>query len=468
MTWNYRCQWLCHFLITGIFCFGSLPGEEASLDGREKIALTLYSNGMALIKELRHVTVKVGEGKVALTAVPAATLPDSIQLKVLDMPIGFEILEQSFAHHTADPEQLLKHYVGRQIELEWRNPYQDRTQKVEATLLSHNAGTSLYKIGDTIHFGHVGKPVLPISSDVALEPTVSASYISGVAGGYFMELSYLTEGLNWTADYQLILNGEKAILSSWATLKNDGEVSFRDAEVGLIAGDVHRAPGYGRKAYALRTVEARDVTSPSSPAPVFDYQRFPLGRRLDLLHHQSKKIQLLEKAEMPVKRIYLAEGAQSFYGDTMGREEQRPVQIYLEFKQLEKEGVPLPAGNLQAYLQEDSGRLQWIGEDKLPHTPTGELVKCRLGNAFDIITEQKQTMYTQLSSRKHSSSYAWTVRNRKSEAVTVLLQQRFSGQWQIDDASHEYKGIDASTIQFPVTVQANDFITVTYRVQVGI
>jgi hypothetical protein len=111
--------------------------------------------------------------------------------------------------------------------------------------------------------------------------------------------------------------------------------------------------------------------------------------------------------------------------------------------------------------------LQFVGEDRIDHTPQDERVRLRMGNAFDIVAERVQTDYKVLNSgHLYESSYKITLRNHKEEDVTVQVVERMVGDWEVLNASHEHKKESSHRIRFDVPVERKSSAEVTYTVRV--
>lgn len=459
-------------LLTLAATFHPLTAQPNSLENgvRDNISLTLYSNGIAYAREMRHVSLPVGEGSLMMQDIPSNLIASSVHVQSVNQPDAFHVLEQDFAYDTLSPTELMNRFVGKDIQLEVYNAYQDRSELINATVLSNSGGVPVYKIGDKIYAGHHGRPVFPMSDDLSIVPTLIWKYHNGTEAQHRLELAYLTRGISWTADYNLLLQEghESGLLSGWVTINNLGSASFPEAEVALMAGEVHEvSPPAGDISYAYRS-HKMELSEPQA-RPVFDYELFPLPRLTSIEGNQSKQVPLFRDIKLRSSRKYVADGVMNFYntGYRASDDYRRPVKVFVVLDQVAGKETAIPAGSMRVYTEED-GQRRWVGEDRMPHTPKGESVEVRVGNAFDIIAEQRQTDYTQLSSRLHSSSWAWELKNKKDEAVTVLVQQRFPDNWQVEDSSQEFTTVDASTIQFEVEVPAQGDHTLTYRVQVGI
>ena len=128
--------------------------------------------------------------------------------------------------------------------------------------------------------------------------------------------------------------------------------------------------------------------------------------------------------------------------------------------------MPLPAGIMRLYKADTDGSLQFIGEDSIKHTPKDEEVRLKIGEAFDVVAERKQTDYQVLSPHLYESAWEISLRNHKKEDIMVGVSEPLTSDWEIINASHDYTKVDAFTIRFDVPVRKDEEVKVKYRVRV--
>jgi len=107
-----------------------------------------------------------------------------------------------------------------------------------------------------------------------------------------------------------------------------------------------------------------------------------------------------------------------------------------------------------------------VGEDRIDHTPKDETLNLKIGNAFDVVCERKQTDFQRISGSMFEVEYEVTLRNHKTSAVPVEVNEPIGGTWQMLRASHVWTKTDAWAARFAVTVPADGTTTVRYRVRV--
>ena len=340
---------------------------------------------------------------------------------------------QNYEYDLINREKLLDKYVGKKIKLVNVNQFKDRTSIVDAELLSNNQG-QIYVIDGEIHLGYPGYPVLPkLPEDLIAKPTLTWLYQSTADKPLDLEVSYLTNNLNWKADYVVLVNADDtaADVSGWVTLDNKSGAAYRDARLKLVAGDVHRVMDTVPQApvpKAARTMMAKEQQF--AEKAFFEYHIYDLQRKTTLKNNQTKQVSLLEAYVAGIKKELLAYGIKTYYTrQFMENQPKQPVNVYITLKNSKdnKLGMPLPAGIMRLYKQDTDGSRQFIGEDRILHTPKDEDVKLKVGQAFDVVAERKQTDFKQLSTLMYETEWEITVRNHKDHEVSVGLIEPLPG-----------------------------------------
>jgi hypothetical protein len=291
-----------------------------------------------------------------------------------------------------------------------------------------------------------------------------------------VELSYLTGGLSWKADYVVELNAAEDALdvSGWVTLTNTSGATYRNARLQLVAGDINQvAPEMatrGRPQLMAATAMAK-AESDMVEESLFEYHLYTLERPTTIAENQTKQVALLSAAGVPARRELVLQGADYYYQGLSGDLGTKlKVAAFLEFdnKEASRLGVPLPKGVARVYKKDKSGNAQFIGEDRLDHTAKNEKVRLKLGNAFDVSADKKQTDFKRLSNTSKfgfvaESAYEVVLRNAKKEPVTVTVQEPIPGDWQMLAASQPHTKVSANMAVWKVTVPAEGKTVLTYR-----
>ena len=449
--------------------------EVVSSGARDQSAVevTVYNNNLGLIKDVRTVSLPVGEGELRFMDVASHIRPETVLVRSDASPSSFSVIEQNYEYDLMNARKLLDKYVGKRIKIIDWNRYQDRKDEVEATLLANNDG-QIYRIGGEIYLGHPGVKVLPeLPGDLIAKPTLTWRFRNQCADPQTLQVSYLTENIRWRADYVLLLNEADtgADLSGWVTLDNRSGARYENARLKLVAGEVNRAEETdgGRR---LMVAEAKQVEAEGfREEAFFEYHLYDLERSTTIKDLQTKQIRLLEASGLGVTKELLVTASRSpFTRRIQGTLPRQPVSVILGFENSKENrlGMPLPAGVVRVYKQDSRGSQQLVGEDRIEHTPTGESVRLKTGEAFDVVAERAQTDFRQVTRGRYETAWEITLRNHKKSSVRVGVVEPLSGSWKILDSSHPYQKMDAFTVRFDVDVPADGETKVRYRVEVGL
>lgn len=462
-----------------------LVAQEAvtTLKDQKALAVTIYNDNLALVKDTREVRLPKGESRLAFQEVSAQIRPETALLRNLTHSRDFWVAEQNFDFDLLTPQKLLEKYVGEKVTVVRSVPNESgagaKEIREEATVLATNNGTVL-QFADRIETSVPGRIIFPkVPGNLRARPTLVISLNSGADREQKLELSYLTGGLSWRADYVANLAADEKTLdlSGWVTLTNQSGAAYPNATLQLVAGDVNRARD---KQPVMYEMAARGALAPP-PAPpkmaeesLFEYHLYTLDRPTTLAVNQTKQVALLSASTVPVRKEYLLQGQTYYYSGSYGDlGDKQKVGVYVEFdnKEASRLGMPLPKGIIRVYKRDGDGRAQFVGEDSIDHTPKNELVRLKLGEAFDITARRKQTDYKSLGRQGkfgfvHESAYEIELKNAKKEPVTVTVLEPMPGDWEILQSSLPCIKAAAGTGKFQVTVPAEGKATLTYRVRV--
>jgi len=446
---------------------------KSTLDDQSKVEVTVYNNNLGLVKDIRKINLPSGEGELRFMDVASRIMPQTVHIQSLNAPDKLSILEQNYEYDLMDPNKLMDKYVGKTIKLIDRNEYQNSQKEIEATLLSNNNGP-IYKIGEEIYLGHPGFKVLPkIPENLIAQPTLTWLYRNTADATQEVKVSYLTTDISWLADYIMVLDKTDATasLNGWVTVNNNSGATYKNARLKLIAGEVNRVqPSMPMSRMMAADGMGMEVKEESfAEKAFFEYHIYDLQRPTTIKDKQQKQISLLETNGIQLKKEMLAYGEKNYYmgNYSRGQKIKTPVNVYVKFKNSKENnlGMPLPAGTIRLYKEDTGSSLQFIGEDAIKHTPKDEELKLKIGEAFDVVAERKQTDYQVLGGTTYETAWEVTLRNHKEGPVTVGLVEPVSGDWQVMESSHTYTKEDAFTLRFDIDVPKDGEVKVTYRVR---
>ncbi len=345
-------------------------------DDQKNVAVTIYNENLALVKDRRKVTLDRGMNQLAFRGVSARMRPETALLRNTSKPKALKIIEQNFDFDLLTPQKLLEKYVGKKIRVASMNPATGKETIEDATVLSTNSGTIL-KIGDRIEISPNGRLIFDdVPKNLRDQPTLSIMLNSTESNEQDIELSYLTGGLAWKADYVAELNSDDSLLDlmAWVTLTNNSGTGFNEATMQLVAGDVNQVQPPRAKHRNMRMEEAM-VGAQSADAfseeSLFEYHLYTLGRPTTILDKQTKQVSLLTASKVPVEKELVLNGQNYYYSSSYGDLGQKmKLGVFVQFKNKKSEGLglPLPKGIVRVYKRDGGGNAQFVGEDNVDHT----------------------------------------------------------------------------------------------------
>src|SRR5574339_392995 len=451
--------------------------KPSTLADQQSVAVTIYNENLALVKDQRRIGFDAGRNRLALREVSARMRPETALLRSLSHPGSLSLLEQNFDVDLLTPAKLLEKYVGRQVRVFRINPKSGEESFEIATVLAANAGVVL-RIGDRIETGLPGRIVYDgVPANLRDRPTLVSDLQSARAGTQTVELSYLSGGLSWKADYVAELNAADTALdlNGWVTLTNQSGTAYPNARLQLVAGDVNRVPDELRVAKAMLAQRAAAAEAPRNDMAqesLFEYHLYTLQRPTTISDNQTKQVALLAAQGVPVTKELVLQGSDYYYRTSVGGIGQKlkvGVFVQLENRESSRLGMPMPKGVVRVYKKDSAGNAKFVGEDRIDHTPKNETVRLKLGEAFDVTADKKQTDFkrrepTNRASYVHESAYEIVLRNAKKEAVSVVVREPVPGDWTMLEQSQVHTKVAAGTAEWKVRVPAEGSTTLRYRV----
>jgi hypothetical protein len=444
--------------------------------------------GYAMVRHERELQLTRGRNTVRFTDVAALIDPTTVTFESLTDATGTSVIEQNFQFDLVSAEKLLQKYVDRAISVD-----QVRGTGVESfdgTLLSTAGGITLRRGDGSIqtlpHNAGVRLPELP--GGLITRPTLVWDVAASRAGAHKTRVSYQASGITWWADYNLTYaegrdaNSCRLDVGAWVSIINQSGAGYTDAKLKLVAGDVQKIAPTGRMApaaLAARSQAMEDRAAGFEEKAFFEYHLYTLGRPTTLPDNSTKQIELFPVARrVPCEKTLVYYGAVPAYGfgpnpatdRNYGIATNRKVDVYLGFRNAEQNhmGMPLPAGRIRVNKADPAdGRLEFIGEDAIDHTPKNEKVMIRLGSAFDVVGERRQLQFTVDTSRKNMTEEVEVkLRNHKKEPVTVIVKENLYRwtNWQITAKTHDFEKQDARTVHFPLKIAAGGETVLRYTV----
>jgi len=488
--------------------FASMFVFAACALSSQETQLTVYNQNFGVVKEKLSLDLKKGENDVPLSNLASQLEPASVILRDTANPGALKILEQNFEPEPLSQGKLLSKYEGRNLDFEIME--YDEAAKVTKKVIKtakilrsgNNTNTNAYNLYNQpayyatsaivemegiIRFSLPGTPLFKSLGEKAfINPTLYWKLWSDEGGKREAELSYITDGISWSATYDVLApeKGDEMDVVGWVNIDNHCGKDFENTGLKLMAGDPNKLKAnanmnnaYGGRAMAMDAVAANSVTQKD-----FDeYHMYNLPRRVNLLDSEKKQIEFMRVAGVKAKRLYVYDGFKkdarfngydNYYMRTqpdLGTSSNRDVWTMMEFKNTKENnlGMPLPRGDVKVYRRDSDGRNEFVGEDKIDHTPENETARIYLGNAFDLVGERKKANFKIDNNRSScDEDFSIVLRNHKKEKVAVNVVEHLyrSATWEVTESSDIFKKNDSSTIEFRVEVEPEKDRIVTYHV----
>jgi len=478
-------------------------------------SLTVYNQNFAVVRDQLELNLKKGINELSVTDITAHLEPDSVILRDPKGKRALQILEQNYRSDPVSQGLLLSLYEGKEIDF-LVNLGEGKTKTVKGKIVRsgyvpHQSGMQRYgsqyvrtqrdyaygpagqpivEVDGQLHFSLPGQPLFPsLADDTILKPTIHWVLNTNKSGKLDAELNYITGGMSWKADYNLLAGekGDKLDVIGWITIDNQSGKSFENARIKLMAGDVSKIQQDSRVMYEMAPVSsfARDASMPAavSEKAFEEYHLYTLNRSATLHDRETKQVEFLRAEGVDSQRLYVYDGAKINYQQyrhyspedirrnrDYGTDCNTKVWVMKEFENSEDNnlGIPLPRGIVRFYRRDDDGQLEFTGENIIDHTPKDETVRVYTGNAFDLVGERIRIEYEIDTGRNWlDESFEIKVRNHKEEGtVEIRIVEHLYRwiNWEIEEKSDDFVKTNSQTVEFRVQVPAGEEKVVTYKV----
>ncbi len=478
--WVVKSSPICMLLCVSLF--------NARADAQNS-GLTIYNQNFAVVRQTLKLDLRAGITPVEFTGITARLEPESV---VLRDPLGkraLTILEQNYQPDPVSQEALLNKFEGQTIDFlvgeqvvkgkiirsgrQATNSYYQPTRAIEPII----------EVNGRLRFGIPGIPAPSnLGANATINPTLSWKLETPTAGPLTTELSYVTGGMTWRADYNLVTTepGRPLELVGWVTMENNSGHTFENARIKLMAGDVNKVAAQPAVYARVMVADQNDAAAPVVTSRAFDeYHLYTLERPSTLRDHEVKQVEFLSSNKVQAVTEYVYDGLRWTLGPNYGYDyvrQTRDVGLDSQPKVAVMQtivnskanglGLPLPKGRVRFYRRDTDGQLELTGENNIDHTPSDETLRIFTGNAFDLVGERKRTNFTTSGSSSNEESFEIRVRNHKSTAVDVTVVEHLFRwtTWTITSAS-QYKKVSSNQIEIPVSVPANGERVITYTVR---
>jgi hypothetical protein len=474
-----------------IFC-GSLCAQQSS-----QPSLTIYNQDFAVVRQEIPLDLKSGTNQINVNDITMRLEPDSV---ILRDPAGkhlVNVLEQNYRADPVSQFSLLSLYEGRTIDFELPDHTTVKGKVIRSgyvrpdyfNMNGYNQGypaqqeEAIIEVGGQLRFGLPGTPIFPdLTAETILKPRLEWMVATDKPGKFPAELSYVTGGMKWQADYNIVApeKGDLVDIVGWITMDNRTGMTFENARIKLMAGDVNKIqPGIGgRDEMVFKAVNAAMVSPAVSEKAFDEYHLYTLEHTTTLRDRETKQVEFIHAAGVTTKQLYIYDGAkidpnryngwnwENIRNDhSYGTESNPKIWVMREFVNSDANhlGMPLPKGRVRFYRRNDDGQVEFTGENTIDHTPHDETIRIYTGNAFDVAGERKRTNYS-VDKNSATEIFEIKVRNHKKEPVEVrVVEHLYRGKnWEVTAKSDDFQKKDSQTIEFPVKIAPDTEKVITY------
>lgn len=437
---------------------------STSLSAQE-IEVTVYNNNQGFIKESREFNFSKGVSEFSFKDIASRIVPTSVLLRGKSW--GVSILEQNYRYDLISINKIFEKYLDEKVVIKL-----DKGKVFEGKLLAipqenkivikSKTGIQIINTEEVITFDF---PELP--EGLISKPELAWKLYSKQTGKQGIELSYLSSGLNWNAEYVALVNDKdtEMDLTSWVSVNNRSGKTYKDAQLKVIAGSLNQAPSnqfkkFERHEIAMDYLEAGSADFAAKEEPFFEYHLYTIPQKVTLKSNEEKQVTMFSDSKVKTKKIYL-------FDKSYDTEKPENVDVVLTFKNGKEAGlgVPLPQGRFRIYKKDSKGSNQLIGEDRIEHTAKDEEVKLKVGEAFDIVGERRTKENRRISKRVSEQTIQVSLRNHKEENIEVIVEAGVWGDWEILKSNFQYVKKSASKIEFSIPVKKDGDSTLEYEIR---
>jgi hypothetical protein len=426
-------------------------------DGRS-VAITVYNNDLGVVRDVRKFNIKDGTSEVRMVDVPSKIDPTTVKITDLDHPKDLDVLEQNYEYDLVSQDKLLQKYIDKSITL----VSSSGGKRIVGTVLADDAGKLMLMTDSGIVSisGLTGYTLSmsSITNELYTKPTLIWQLKSTkTLTNEPLEVLYQTSGMKWHAEYIAALSDdEKSLdLTGWVSIENNSGASYPDAKLKLVAGSLNRVPQVNPYEDNMNAdLSMRKSKLQFHEHGMFEYHVYDLGRQTTINNDEVKQISLLTANGVGSEKHYTYEGGKDV-----------AVTIGFENSEANHLGIPLPMGVIRVMKRDNDGSLEFIGEDRIEHTPRGEKLTLHVGNAFDLVGERQVTSSRTIGEHESEETVEITLKNHKDADVTIDAVENLGTDWEVISHSMDYEKRNANSIVFHVPIKTNGEQKVTYTVQ---
>ena len=445
----------------------SFVNSAVAVPASEGVALTVYNDNFAVVRQRRKMDFVKGVNTVKFTEVASQIDPASVNFKSLSDPDAVVILEQNYEYDLVSTSSLLKRFIDKPIAIEMKGSGADAGYTAKGILASSTGDDLIIQNDDGMNIisrSAIERIALEQPpADLVTKPTLVWLAQAKKSSSQLCQVTYTTDAVSWNADYSAILSPDEDTidLTGWETIRNRSGAAYEDASIKLMAGDVRRVQPprlYGGRREKFAMAAMMEDSAPFAEKAFMDYHIYTLNRTSTINNNQVKQIELITPASgIKIEKKYLYQW----------QTKPEKVRIKIEFENDKNNnlGIPLPKGKVRVFKADDAdGALEFVGEDMIDHTAKDEKLSLYIGDAFDVVPEH--TITDSSSTRRSvTETHKIELRNKKNEAAFVIVEQTLGHyNWKVDSSSQKYIKHKAKTLRFEVNVKPESEVTLVYTV----
>ncbi|MDD5765218.1 MAG: hypothetical protein PHW79_03030 [Candidatus Marinimicrobia bacterium] len=426
--------------------------------------VTVYNDNLGLVLQTRSIDITKGESEVRVEGIPACVDPTSVRITFPGKADAIEVLEQNFLFDLVNSDKIFEKYIGESITYKTKSG-----EQTAGKLLQYDGGNLVLqvqnggiKIASTENIADYDFPSLP--SGLILKPTLQWLLSSKIGAQVESEISYLTSGMSWHAEYLMVLekNDRDFTLNSWVSLDNQSGATYENARMKLVAGNINRIKSAALSSRSKNSFEGQAVTvsAPFDERGLFDYHLYELQRPVTIKDREIKQIAMFDEVMASAKKFYL-------FKNSAQSEIESPLEVHLKLVNSADNhlGIPLPEGVFRIFKKDVDNTLQLVGEDRIKHTAKDDTLDLTVGKAFDVKGKKIVVDRQKIGEQSEVVSVKIEITNKRTEQIEVEIFEFHNNNWFVKKSSHSYQKKSNLWLVFPVIVPAEKTVTVNYTFQ---
>ena len=423
----------------------------------EDATLTIYKDGTAMVKQPVGWSIPSGYSYVTWSSLPNGIYRDTPFLNIE----GADILSQRFNDNIFTGTDFFKSLRGEEIQVKPKNGKLVKGTLLEisaaSVTISHQSGIMSFNRGELEYLGNKTNELSLPTFNPFLSWDLKSKSDKIIKG----ELVYRTKNFSWNTVYRLkVLNEEKGELIAEAVISNTSDMSFDNSSLKLVEGNLNRYNEKRQRTVRLNrpmTMAAQnDASSMMDKNELGDYHIYTLNEKHDLGAKENITVRMYGPLDIGYSKKYVFENSER-------RQKEEPLEVQLTMNNTESNGlgISLPGGKVEMYAFNKANGLEYIGADNMGQVPKGQSTTLTSGRAFDVIGNRKVLNYDR-QRKSEEAVIEIKVTNARNEDIDVLLIEHINGDWIIKDESLNYQKKDASTVHFPLSLNAGETKNVYY------